>query len=112
MQTDTPGDQAAGGAATANGSDGRLAGPGGQSAERPGNLDVLPRRSRPSANRRSRSFRRSTGWPRVNAGYGLVDRMTFDATCTSDGINEGRLTFTEKREPAWVPAEYRTNQRR
>jgi enoyl-CoA hydratase len=43
----------------------------------------------------------------LNAGYGLVDRMTFDASIRSDECREGFAAFAEKREPAWVPAALR-----
>jgi enoyl-CoA hydratase/carnithine racemase len=47
----------------------------------------------------------------VNAGYGAVDRMTFDATLTSEEMREGGRAFAQKREPSWVPPDFRTNDR-
>lgn len=39
----------------------------------------------------------------INARYGLVDEMTFQASIVSDEVREGFLAFGEKRPPAWVP---------
>ncbi len=47
----------------------------------------------------------------INARYGLVDDMTFEASLTSDEVIEGFGAFTEKRTPSWVPAEFRSGGR-
>jgi enoyl-CoA hydratase len=39
----------------------------------------------------------------INAGYGAVDRMTFDASIQAEECREGFRAFSEKRAPAWVP---------
>ncbi len=39
----------------------------------------------------------------INAGYGAVDRMTFEASVTGAEAREGMRSFAEKRSPAWVP---------
>jgi enoyl-CoA hydratase/carnithine racemase len=48
----------------------------------------------------------------LNAGYGLVDRMTFDASIGAEECREGFRAFAEKRAPAWVPGELRRDKRR
>jgi 1,4-dihydroxy-2-naphthoyl-CoA synthase len=47
----------------------------------------------------------------MNSRYGVIDEMTFAMSLTSDEIREGFAAFTEKREPAWVPEDYRTGER-
>lgn len=47
----------------------------------------------------------------INDNYDRVDRMTFDALLYSDEMAEGTRAFAEKREPAWVPPEFRTGSR-
>jgi enoyl-CoA hydratase/carnithine racemase len=47
----------------------------------------------------------------INDNYDRVDRMTFDALLYNDEMREGTKAFTEKREPAWVPPEFRTGGR-
>jgi enoyl-CoA hydratase len=47
----------------------------------------------------------------MNSRYGVIDEMTFAMSLTSDEIKEGFEAFTEKREPTWVPEEYRTGER-
>jgi enoyl-CoA hydratase len=47
----------------------------------------------------------------VNAQYGMVDRMTFDASLASDEVVEGFTAFVEKRTPSWVPDEFRGTDR-
>ncbi|MEE2665027.1 MAG: enoyl-CoA hydratase/isomerase family protein [Myxococcota bacterium] len=39
----------------------------------------------------------------INAGYGLVDYMTFYDSLKTDECREGMLSFAEKRAPDWVP---------
>ena len=39
----------------------------------------------------------------INAGYGLVDYMTFYQSIDTDDCREGMLAFAEKRSPTWVP---------
>ena len=47
----------------------------------------------------------------MNSRYGVIDEMTFAMSLTSDEIREGFAAFTEKREPDWVPEDYRTGER-
>jgi enoyl-CoA hydratase len=47
----------------------------------------------------------------VNARYGLVDEMTFDASISGEETREGMRAFAEKRSPNWVPDEFRTGER-
>ena len=47
----------------------------------------------------------------VNTRYGVIDEMTFALSLVSEEIKEGFEAFTEKREPTWVPEEYRTGER-
>ena len=47
----------------------------------------------------------------INARYGAIDEMTFEVSLASDEIKEGFEAFTEKREPSWVPEQYRTGER-
>jgi enoyl-CoA hydratase len=47
----------------------------------------------------------------INDNYQRVDRMTFDALLYSDEMAEGTRAFAEKREPAWVPSEFRAGRR-
>jgi enoyl-CoA hydratase/carnithine racemase len=39
----------------------------------------------------------------INARYGLVDKITFEASVFGDEAIEGFTAFVEKRSPAWVP---------
>jgi enoyl-CoA hydratase/carnithine racemase len=39
----------------------------------------------------------------INAGYGLVDYMTFFDSLKTEECREGMLSFAEKRAPNWVP---------
>ncbi|MFD0690698.1 enoyl-CoA hydratase/isomerase family protein [Actinomadura fibrosa] len=43
----------------------------------------------------------------VNDGYGAVDRMTFDALLYNAEMREGTRAFAERREPEWVPPQFR-----
>ncbi|GGV35759.1 enoyl-CoA hydratase/isomerase family protein [Actinomadura sp. LOL_016] len=43
----------------------------------------------------------------VNDGYDRVDRMTFDALLFNDEMREGTRAFAERRDPGWVPEEFR-----
>jgi enoyl-CoA hydratase/carnithine racemase len=47
----------------------------------------------------------------INDNYERVDRMTFDAMLYSAEMTEGTKAFAEKREPSWVPEEFRTGRR-
>lgn len=47
----------------------------------------------------------------VNENYGAVDRMTFDALLYNEEMVEGGRAFAERRDPAWVPPEFRTGGR-
>lgn len=47
----------------------------------------------------------------INARYGDTDDMTFEASITTGEVIEGFAAFTEKREPTWVPEEFRTGKR-
>ncbi|WP_106401665.1 enoyl-CoA hydratase/isomerase family protein [Actinocorallia populi] len=47
----------------------------------------------------------------VNDGYGAVDRMTFDALLYNEEMREGGRAFAERRDPSWVPPEFRTGGR-
>lgn len=47
----------------------------------------------------------------VNDNYDRVDRMTFDALLFGPEMKEGTRAFAEKREPSWVPPEFRTGGR-
>jgi enoyl-CoA hydratase/carnithine racemase len=47
----------------------------------------------------------------INARYGMVDEMTFEASLSSGEIEEGFAAFTEKREPNWVPEQFREGKR-
>ena len=40
----------------------------------------------------------------MNAGYGVIDDMTFEASLLADEVVEGFNAFTEKRTPNWVIA--------
>jgi enoyl-CoA hydratase/carnithine racemase len=40
--------------------------------------------------------------------YGDFDRITHEISMESAEFKEGKAAFTERREPAWVPAEFRT----
>ncbi len=43
----------------------------------------------------------------VNANYGRVDLMTFNALLNNEEMAEGTRAFAEKREPRWVPEPFR-----
>ncbi|TAL00315.1 MAG: enoyl-CoA hydratase/isomerase family protein [Rhodospirillaceae bacterium] len=47
----------------------------------------------------------------VNAGYGMIDEMTFAASLASAECREGMTAFAEKRSPNWVPEAYREKRR-
>ena len=47
----------------------------------------------------------------INEGYGHLDRMTMDASLRSDEVMEGWSAFNERRNPSWVPEEFRTDGR-
>ncbi len=47
----------------------------------------------------------------LNAGYGMVDEMTFAASITGAECREGMKAFAEKRSPNWAPAEYHEKRR-
>jgi len=47
----------------------------------------------------------------LNAGYGLVDYMTFFDSLGSDECREGMQAFAEKRSPSWIPEKLRTGER-
>jgi enoyl-CoA hydratase len=47
----------------------------------------------------------------VNAGYGMVDEMTFNASIMGAEAIEGMTAFAEKRSPNWVPEAYHTGER-
>jgi enoyl-CoA hydratase len=43
----------------------------------------------------------------INANYGRVDLMTFNALLNNEEMAEGGRAFAEKREPRWVPEPFR-----
>jgi len=47
----------------------------------------------------------------INARYGVIDEMSFEASLLSDEVVEGFNAFTEKRTPNWVPEEFRSGDR-
>lgn len=47
----------------------------------------------------------------LNAGYGYVDRMTFEASVMGPEAREGMRAFAEKRAPSWIPPELSTKSR-
>jgi enoyl-CoA hydratase/carnithine racemase len=47
----------------------------------------------------------------VNDNYGHVDRMTFDALLFNAEMKEGTRAFAERRDPSWVPEDFRTGGR-
>jgi enoyl-CoA hydratase len=47
----------------------------------------------------------------MNARYGDIDEMTFEASITTGEVIEGFAAFTEKREPNWVPEAFREGKR-
>lgn len=47
----------------------------------------------------------------VNAGYGLVDEISFAASLRGPEVREGMRAFAEKRSPDWVPEAFRTGGR-
>jgi enoyl-CoA hydratase/carnithine racemase len=47
----------------------------------------------------------------VNAGYGLIDEVTFNASLGGAECREGMAAFAEKRAPTWVPEAYRKSGR-
>lgn len=66
---------------------------------RQGALDAVGEllRAAPDARSRVKSL--------INARYGVVDEITFQASIESDEVVEGFSAFTEKRAPRWVPDE-------
>ncbi|MEO3783747.1 enoyl-CoA hydratase/isomerase family protein [Actinocorallia sp. B10E7] len=47
----------------------------------------------------------------INDNYDRVDRMTFDALLYNEEMREGGKAFAERRDPSWVPPEFRTGGR-
>jgi enoyl-CoA hydratase len=47
----------------------------------------------------------------INARYGVVDEISFEASVGSEEVVEGFRAFTEKRMPDWVPEEFRSDGR-
>jgi enoyl-CoA hydratase/carnithine racemase len=47
----------------------------------------------------------------VNAGYGLIDDITFAASLRGPEVREGMAAFAEKRSPSWVPEGFRSGKR-
>lgn len=47
----------------------------------------------------------------VNAGYGAIDQITFAASIRAPECREGFEAFLERRSPAWVPEEFRRDER-
>jgi enoyl-CoA hydratase len=47
----------------------------------------------------------------VNASYGQIDEITFNASLRSPEVREGMAAFAEKRSPDWVPEAYRKSGR-
>jgi enoyl-CoA hydratase/carnithine racemase len=47
----------------------------------------------------------------INARYGAIDEMTFEASLMSGEMQEGFAAFREKREPSWVPEAFREGKR-
>ncbi|MGW1029112.1 enoyl-CoA hydratase/isomerase family protein [Streptomyces sp. NPDC002577] len=47
----------------------------------------------------------------INDHYAPVDWMTYDARLQSEEMAEGLRAFAERREPSWVPKEFRTGRR-
>ncbi len=47
----------------------------------------------------------------VNARYGMVDEMTFNASISGPETAEGMAAFAQKRSPDWVPEAFRTGER-
>lgn len=47
----------------------------------------------------------------LHAGYGVIDYMTFAASIRSPECAEGFGAFIERRSPAWVPEQFRRDER-
>ncbi|MFD0852878.1 enoyl-CoA hydratase/isomerase family protein, partial [Actinomadura adrarensis] len=47
----------------------------------------------------------------VNDNYDRVDLMTFNAQLYSEEMREGGRAFAEKRDPSWIPKDFRTGGR-
>jgi enoyl-CoA hydratase/carnithine racemase len=47
----------------------------------------------------------------INDNYDRVDRTTFDALLYNEEMMEGGRAFAERRDPSWVPEEFRTGGR-
>ncbi|MFC5745689.1 hypothetical protein [Actinomadura rugatobispora] len=47
----------------------------------------------------------------VNDNYDRVDRTTFDVLPYNEEMAEGRRAFAERRDPSWMPEEFRTGGR-
>jgi enoyl-CoA hydratase/carnithine racemase len=47
----------------------------------------------------------------VNDNYDRVDLMTFNAQLYSEEMKEGTRAFAEKREPSWIPEDFRNGDR-
>jgi enoyl-CoA hydratase/carnithine racemase len=47
----------------------------------------------------------------INGRYGMVDKITFEESIHGDEVVEGFTSFIEKRPPAWVPDDARTEGR-
>jgi len=54
---------------------------------------------------------RSTVKEIINRRYGMIDEITFAQSLESAEVIEGFTAFGEKREPTWVPEEFRTGER-
>lgn len=54
---------------------------------------------------------RSTVKEIINRRYGTIDEITFAQSLESSEVIEGFTAFGEKREPSWVPPEFRRGQR-
>jgi len=47
----------------------------------------------------------------INSRYGEADDMTFQWSLQQEEVREGFAAFTERREPNWVPEQFRTGKR-
>jgi len=47
----------------------------------------------------------------INDNYDRVDLMTFNAQLYSEEMREGGRAFAEKRDPSWIPEDFRTGDR-
>jgi enoyl-CoA hydratase len=72
---------------------------------RQGALDAVGEllRAAPDARSRVKSL--------INARYGVIDEIGFEASVGSEEVVEGFRAFTEKRMPDWVPEEFRSDGR-